>query len=127
LLSEFGEILFWKVQTAPHVLKKATPSMYNPQPSIAEDTIYYALHPPESSSDRTSTTILALSVQNFVESLLPDFLWHRDTFQVKVVQNGDKSGWILEGWMRVGDSIDDEWCVVWLLREVSVKWDCAIR
>ncbi|KAN0125412.1 SGT1 domain containing protein [Lactarius tabidus] len=100
--------------------------MYNPQPSIAEDTIYYALHPPESSSDRTSTTILALSVQNFVESLLPDFLWHRDTFQVKVVQNGDKSGWILEGWMRVGDSIDDEWCVVWLLREVSVKWDCAI-
>ncbi|KAF8263515.1 SGT1 protein-domain-containing protein [Lactarius quietus] len=63
---------------------------------------------------------------SFVESLLPDFLWHRDTFQVKVVQNGDKSGWFLEGWMRVGDSIDDEWCVVWLLREVSVKWDCAI-
>lgn len=28
--------------------------------------------------------------------------------------------------MRVGDSIDDEWCVVWLLREVSEKWDCAI-
>ncbi|KAI9442367.1 SGT1-domain-containing protein [Lactarius indigo] len=100
--------------------------MYNRPPSIAEDTIYYALHPPESSSDRTSATVLALSVQDFVESLLPDFLWHRDTFQVKVVQNRDKSGWILEGWMRVGDSIDDEWCVVWLLREVSEKWDCAI-
>ncbi|KAH9007998.1 SGT1-domain-containing protein [Lactarius pseudohatsudake] len=100
--------------------------MYNRPPSIAEDTIYYVLHPPESSSDRTSATVLALSVQNFVESLLPDFLWHRDTFQVKVVQNRDKSGWILEGWMRVGDSIDDEWCVVWLLREVSKKWDCAI-
>jgi hypothetical protein len=28
--------------------------------------------------------------------------------------------------MRVGDSIDDEWCVVWLLRELSEKWDCAI-
>ncbi|KAH9176602.1 SGT1-domain-containing protein [Lactarius sanguifluus] len=100
--------------------------MYNRPPSIAEDTIYYALHPPESSSDRTSATVLALSVQNFVDSLLPDFLWHRDTFQVKVVQNRDKSGWILEGWMRVGDSIDDEWCVVWLLREVSKNWDCAI-
>ncbi|KAH8993994.1 SGT1-domain-containing protein [Lactarius akahatsu] len=100
--------------------------MYNRPPSIAEDTIYYVLHPPESSSDRTSATVLALSVQNFVESLLPDFLWHRDTFQVKVVQNKVRSGWILEGWMRVGDSIDDEWCVVWLLREVSKKWDCAI-
>lgn len=101
--------------------------MFNRPPSIAEDTIYYALHPPQSSSDRTSVTVLALSVQNFVESLLLDFLWHRDTFQVKVVPNSDKSGWILEGWMRVGDSIDDEWCVVWLLREVSEKWDCAIK
>jgi hypothetical protein len=29
--------------------------------------------------------------------------------------------------MRVGDSIDDEWCVVWLLRQVSEKWDVTIR
>jgi hypothetical protein len=28
----------------------------------------------------------------------------------------------LEGTMRVGDAIDDEWLVVWLLRQVSEKW-----
>lgn len=34
--------------------------------------------------------------------------------------------WMLEGRMRVGDSVDDEWCVVWILREISKKWDFAI-
>ncbi len=29
--------------------------------------------------------------------------------------------------MRVGDCIDDEWCVVWLLRELSSKWDVVAR
>lgn len=24
--------------------------------------------------------------------------------------------------MRVGDAVDDEWLVVWLLREVSRRW-----
>ncbi|KAI0307939.1 SGT1 protein-domain-containing protein [Multifurca ochricompacta] len=101
-------------------------SIFNRPPSIAKDTVYYALYPPELSSNRSSATALLLSVQNFVESFLTDFLWHRDAFQLKVVQNNDRSGWFLEGRMRVGDSIDDEWCVVWLLHEVSKKWDFAI-
>lgn len=28
----------------------------------------------------------------------------------------------LEGHVRIGDSVDDEWLVVWLLREVSKTW-----
>jgi hypothetical protein len=102
-------------------------AIFNHPPSIAEDTVHYALYPLESSSDRTSVTSLALAVQSFVDSLLTDFLWQRDAFQVKVVQDGDRSGWFLEGRVRVGDSIDDEWCVVWLLRGISEKWDVAIR
>ena len=102
-------------------------AIFNRPPSIAEDRVHYALYPPDSVSDRTSVTSLALAVQKFVESLLTDFLWHRDAFQVKVVQDSSQSGWFLEGRMRVGDSIDDEWCLVWLLREISEKWDIAIR
>ena len=26
-----------------------------------------------------------------------------------------------------GDSVDDEWCIVWLLREIQAKWDLAVR
>ncbi len=103
-------------------------AIFNRPLSIAEDTVQYVLYPSESSSDRTSVTSLALAVQDFVDSLLTDgFLWHRDTFQVKVVQDNVSSGWLLEGRVRVGDSIDDEWCVVWLLLQVSEKWDVTIR
>ncbi|KAK2462036.1 hypothetical protein APHAL10511_006499 [Amanita phalloides] len=28
--------------------------------------------------------------------------------------------------MRVGDSVDDEWLVVWLLKQISQKWDLVI-
>ena len=103
-------------------------AIFNHPPSIAEDTVQYALYPPEPKSDRTSVTSLALAVQDFVDSLLTGgFLWHRDVFQLLVVQDRDNSGWFLEGRMRVGDSIDDEWCVVWLLRQVSERWDVTIR
>ncbi|KAI0001888.1 SGT1 protein-domain-containing protein [Russula vinacea] len=88
-------------------------AIFNRPPSIAEDTVQYAVYPPDSNSDRTSVTSLALAIEHFVESLLTDFLWHRDIFQVKVVQD-------------TTDLDDDEWCVVWLLREVSEKWDVTI-
>ncbi|KAI9512873.1 SGT1-domain-containing protein, partial [Russula earlei] len=101
-------------------------AIFNRTPSIAEDTVHYAFYPQEPLSDRTSVTCLALAVQNFVESLLTDFLWHRDAFLINVVQGTERSGWFMEGRMRVGDSIDDEWCIVWLLHEVSEKWDLAI-
>ncbi|CDO70264.1 hypothetical protein BN946_scf184942.g64 [Trametes cinnabarina] len=65
---------------------------------------------------------------DYTKSLLPDHLWHRDSFELKVAPDpeGNKDKWVLEGLMRVGDCIDDEWCAVWLLREISRKWDVVI-
>jgi len=72
-------------------------------------------------------TSFAACIDSFVESLLPEFIWHRDPFELKVVSDPDNDGWMLEGRMRVGDCVDDEWCVVWLLKEVSKKWEVVIR
>jgi len=106
--------------------------IFNRPPSISEDTLQYILYPPPALAEKSSATTLAASVQAYVSELLPHFLWHRDSFEVKIAKDidsapasGDK--WMLEGRMRVGDSIDDEWCVVWLLREISKKWDFVIR
>jgi SGT1 protein len=101
--------------------------LFNRPPSISEDTLQYTLHPPDSLSDRPATLTLATLIHEFVQTLLPDFLWHRDPFQLKVEANPDGNGYILEGIMRFGDCVDDEWCVVWLLREISRKWDLVIR
>lgn len=101
--------------------------IFNRSPSISEDTLQYALYPPPQSSDKDSVTSLAACLLEFVDGLLKFFIWHRDAFELRTVEDSETTGWFLEGRMRVGDSVDDEWCTVWLLREISSKWDLIIR
>lgn len=102
--------------------------IFNRTPAISEDTLQYAIYPPADLSDKASVTTFAACMIAFIDTLLPAyFIWHRDAFELKVATNPDGEGYILEGRMRVGDSVDDEWCTVWLLRQVSSKWDVAIR
>lgn len=101
--------------------------LFNRPPAISEDTLHYVLHPTDNLSDRTSATTLATVILSYVDSLLPDHLWHKDAFQLKVVVQEGGRGYVLEGTVRVGDCVDDEWCAVWLLKEISSKWDVAIR
>lgn len=99
--------------------------IFNRPPAISEDTVQYRLYPAQQSADKVSVLTLATVLKNYADDLLPGFLWHRDPFELKVVP--DTSDWLLEGTVRVGDCVDDEWCIVWLLREISKKWDVVIR
>jgi len=102
--------------------------IFNRPPSISEDTLHYTVYPPLDSSDKTSVTALATFISNHVDTVLPNFVWHRDAFEVKIVPDQVNTGsWLLEGRMRVGDCVDDEWCTVWLLKEISSRWDVAVR
>lgn len=104
--------------------------IFNRPPTIAEDTLQYTFHLPKDLSDKASVTTFAACIRTYVEDLLPGFLWHRDPFELKAVLDADSDNsntYILEGRMRVGDCVDDEWCTVWLLREISAKWDIVIR
>lgn len=120
-----------------------TPGAF-PLPSISEDTLDYALHMlSSSSSDPYALTTL---ITQHVEGLLVQpWLWNKDGWELKVARsssspsaqlssggqgsqrgglegsNGSEEA-VLEGRMRVGDAVDDEWLVVWLLREVSKQW-----
>jgi hypothetical protein len=103
--------------------------IFNRPPAIADDTLRYTLYPPSRSQDKAAVSSLAACIIDHVHSRLSPtgFLWHRDSFELKVVPDPDhKAVWFLSGTMRVGDSVDDEWCVVWLLKEISQKWDVAI-
>ncbi|KAG6829290.1 hypothetical protein H0H92_005044 [Tricholoma furcatifolium] len=102
--------------------------IFNRLPTIAEDTLHYTLYLPKDLSDKASATTFAACITTYVETILSDFIWHRDAFELKVVEDPDpdNTAWILDGRMRVGDCVDDEWCSVWLLRQVSAKWDVVI-
>jgi hypothetical protein len=96
-----------------------------PLPTISEDTLHYTLHlPPSTVATSTSTegtadaAALATLISSHVQSLLTQpWLWNKDGWELKV-----ESPSKLSGTMRVGDAVDDEWLVVWLLREVSRRW-----
>ncbi|CAE6433483.1 unnamed protein product [Rhizoctonia solani] len=101
-------------------------------PQVAEDTLEYSLYP--RSRDESPATLRTLILE-YVAGLLPsNFLWHRDSFEITVQTPGQEnskplrvtSEWNFYGRMRVGDCVDDEWCAVWLLREISMKWDLAV-
>lgn len=95
-----------------------------PLPSIPEDTLHYTLHISAAEQNEEDTSALALLITEYVESLLiQPWLWNRDSWELKVIsQAGDLDGGRLEGRMRVGDAVDDEWLVVYLLRQVSLRW-----
>jgi hypothetical protein len=105
-------------------------------PQVSEDTLEYQLYPRDSTHSPATLRTLILE---YVAGLLPStFLWHRDSFELNIRRADEKSsrklseisstdGWTFDGRMRVGDCVDDEWCAVWLLREISVKWDLVVR
>jgi hypothetical protein len=103
------------------------PTSAFPLPTVAEDTLFYSIHMP-GSDDAAATALL---ITEFVSSLLPSpWMWNKDAWELKVAQDDGVGGskaalrdqHKLSGTMRVGDAVDDEWLVVWLLREVSRKW-----
>lgn len=96
-------------------------------PSIAEDALHYSIFPSDTATDKAAVSALALGLQAFLDSVLKNFIWHRDSFELKVAHEESSDTFYLEGDFRVGDSVDDEWCAVWLLREISSKWDVIIK
>ncbi|KAL8871378.1 MAG: hypothetical protein Q9174_002777 [Haloplaca sp. 1 TL-2023] len=60
------------------------------------------------------------------KSLLNDYIWQRDDFRLELVQRQGHS--FLQGRTSFGDSIEDEWLVVYLLRRLSQQFkDCWMR
>ncbi|KAJ7071503.1 SGT1-domain-containing protein [Mycena amicta] len=101
--------------------------VFNRPPTVADDALHYALYPAPGRSDKAFVASLAACISVYVDERIPSFLWHRDPFELKVASREDvKEEYHLEGIMRVGDCVDDEWCTVWLLKQISAKWDLAV-
>ncbi|CED84976.1 MADS box transcription factor [Phaffia rhodozyma] len=110
-------------------------------PSIPQDTVHLAIHlPAPTASSLPLATALASQIAGFVKQLLPSsWIWHRDALELNVVEDNklqtrtnhdgrssedhSEKRFRLGATVRVGDSIEDEWVAVWLLREITTRWD----
>jgi len=117
-----------------------------PRPALPDDCIEYSLHVIDSkleSSNQSEVRLQLRDVQKQANELqkqwLNDYIWQRQSFNLEQLnENGevcmpknrgsqDQSNHsigvsFLRGRTEYGDSIEDEWVIVWLLRELTRKF-----
>ncbi|KIW11519.1 hypothetical protein PV08_10820 [Exophiala spinifera] len=98
-----------------------------PKPALPDDTIEYSLYilsPSESEND-SETRVRLRDVQKQATDLqrqyLKDYIWQRQGFSLELNKEDGLS--LLRGRTEYGDSVEDEWVVVWLLRELTRKFN----
>ncbi|KAL3462993.1 SGT1 protein-domain-containing protein [Aspergillus heterothallicus] len=102
-----------------------------PKPELPDDCIAYALHyipsdPAPAVVDEVANTRARLievqkSAAELVKSLLKDYIWQREGFKLEISKSDDITS--LSGRTNFGDSIEDEWVIVYLLRELTKRHD----
>ncbi|KAI9707535.1 MAG: hypothetical protein M1836_000496 [Candelina mexicana] len=92
---------------------------------LPEDCIEYTLYIIDSKL-KTSADIRAVlkdvqrTATDFTRELLKDYIWQRESFSLEI-QTVDQLPF-LRGQTNYGDSIEDEWLIVYLLRELSRRF-----
>ncbi|KAJ9647345.1 hypothetical protein H2199_002334 [Coniosporium tulheliwenetii] len=57
---------------------------------------------------------------DLTKKLLKDYIWQRDAFNLDLIR--EDGTWLLRGRTDYGDSVADEWLIVYLLRELSKQF-----
>ncbi|KAI9031173.1 SGT1 protein-domain-containing protein [Hyaloraphidium curvatum] len=95
-----------------------------------DDAIVYTVHFPglEGSPEDRLLDLHARASQMLANAavLARGHIWQKDTFQLVVVGDGPGGRAHLAGRTRVGDCVEDEWLIVWLLFELSKRFDGTV-
>ena len=66
------------------------------------------------------------TLNSLEKKLLKEYIWQRESIQLELVREDGR--WMLKGSTNYGDSVADEWLIVYLLRELSKEFkDTWIR
>lgn len=90
---------------------------------LPEDTVEYAIfmidHKLDTPQKLAHLRKVAQEISVYTKDLLHDYIWQRDPFSLELKL--DEGFWSLQGSTNFGDSIADEWLVVYILLEISKK------
>ncbi|KAJ5903014.1 hypothetical protein N7504_005397 [Penicillium tannophilum] len=99
-----------------------------PKPELPDDSVeYFIYHLPSPApaviDEAAETRARLLEVQRtaaeLTKDLLKDYIWQREGFRLETVK--DDGITYLSGRTNYGDSIEDEWVVVYILRELTKR------
>ncbi|BGP37130.1 hypothetical protein JCM10449v2_001034 [Rhodotorula kratochvilovae] len=96
------------------------------------DTCSYSIDFAPPADDQAALASLAAQILAFAQEHTHDYIWHKQglTLQVSPLSfaapAAARQHLFLQGKSEVTDAVDDEWLLVWLLRQVSTHWDDAV-
>ncbi|KAK2763746.1 hypothetical protein FQN54_009362 [Arachnomyces sp. PD_36] len=103
-----------------------------PKPKLPDDCVEYSLYVLPSSPSKASTNQLEVrsrlreiqkASSELIKNLLKDYIWQRESFGLELTSEDGSS--LLRGRTEYGDSVEDEWVIVYLLRELTQKFEDA--
>ncbi|MCJ1465198.1 hypothetical protein MMC07_003814 [Pseudocyphellaria aurata] len=94
---------------------------------LPDDCVEYTVHVIDSalaeSTGRTQLRQVQQAANVLTKRLLKDFIWQRQSFKLELVE--EKGFSFLRGRTNYGDSVEDEWLIVFILRELSYMFSDA--
>ncbi|KAJ5574176.1 uncharacterized protein N7459_008603, partial [Penicillium hispanicum] len=97
-----------------------------PKPQLPDDSVeYFVYHLPspapaaidENAETRARLLEVQRSAAELTKDLLKDYIWQREAFRLEISKEDGITS--LHGRTNYGDSIEDEWVVVYILRELT--------
>lgn len=98
--------------------------------TLPEDCVEYSIYILDSKltdlERREQLRQLQSAATKLTNELLKDFIWQRESFKLSLEREDGRS--FLRGCTNYGDSVEDEWLIVYILRELSKQFSrCWIR
>ncbi|KGO70441.1 Uncharacterized protein PITC_015470 [Penicillium italicum] len=100
-----------------------------PKPELPDDAVEYSIYhiPPSPTpaviDEAAETRARLLEVQrtaaDLTKDLLKDYIWQREAFRLEITKEDGVTS--LQGRTTFGDSIEDEWVIVYFLRELTKR------
>ncbi|KAL1886106.1 hypothetical protein Plec18167_000035 [Paecilomyces lecythidis] len=100
-----------------------------PKPQLPDDSVEYSLYlipagpapavTEEAAETRSRLHEVQKTASELTKTLLKDYIWQRDAFNLEIAKENGIT--LLRGRTNFGDSIEDEWVIVYILRELSKK------
>src|SRR5690348_11861438 len=91
---------------------------------LPDDVVEYMIFIIDSTLSDTQTRERLQAFQRALSTLekkfLKEYIWQRDAINLELVRDGQQ--WLLRGQTNYGDSVADEWLIVYFLRELSQEF-----
>ena len=88
-----------------------------------EERCLYSIYMIDNKTNSINDSILSLfdSINQFTKEIIKDYIWQVEPFCLNICKS-DENFYFLQGSSKFGENIEDEWFIVFILKEISLRF-----